>query len=354
MRRCVVVGHGCSSRVWPGTGVARGVPDARRARMPGVGQERTSSQVSGPVSKVGSGSSELRSSGTSTACCCSASSGTISQHRLVGRGQHHRRGDAVVERAGPVHRGDAPAVAGHQAREPYAGTAWTGRCRSSAGARGTPRSPPRRSCGCPGPPARCCSSRRGRSRSSGRCRTARGRRRGRCVPRGPSSPATGSRGQVPHPLAAARHREDRRLPRTREAAMRTTERRPPGPAHARRPGGRRGGDPQRVRGVDGARLPTSATAQRAGRGRPTRRRGPGRLLPRARGRGARPHRRHPGHRERPGVPGLGVVRHLPPGGVRGGRVHGPALGQHAGLATRTSRVSLHSGWNPSSASRPGW
>jgi aminopeptidase N len=43
-------------------------------------------------------------------------------------------------------------------------SAWPGRCRSGAGARGTRRSPPRRWCGCPGPPGRSCSFRPGRSR----------------------------------------------------------------------------------------------------------------------------------------------------------------------------------------------
>ena len=39
------------------------------------------------------------------------------QDGLVGGGQHDRGGDAVGVCPGPVHRGDAPAVAGHQARE---------------------------------------------------------------------------------------------------------------------------------------------------------------------------------------------------------------------------------------------
>ena len=63
-----------------------------------------------------------------------------------------RRGGAVAVGAQPVDGGDAPAVAGHQAREAVLpASAWPGRCRCGAGARGTPRSPPRRSCGCPGP-----------------------------------------------------------------------------------------------------------------------------------------------------------------------------------------------------------
>ncbi len=112
----------------------------------------------------------------------SVSSGTISQHRLVGRGQHHRCGGAVAVGARPVEGGDAPAVARDQAGElVLRASAWSGRCRCRAGGRGTRRSPPRRSCGCRGPRVRSRSTRRGRSRSSGRCRRAPARRPGRCA-----------------------------------------------------------------------------------------------------------------------------------------------------------------------------
>ena len=58
-----------------------------------------------------------------------------------------------------------------------AASAWTGRCRSGAGARGTRPSPPRRWCGCPGPPGRSCSIHPGRNRSADRCHMTRARRR---------------------------------------------------------------------------------------------------------------------------------------------------------------------------------
>ena len=76
------------------------------------------------------------------------------EDRLVGRGQHHRRGRAVAVGARPVDarsRTTGRPAPGRGRSTPA--SAWSGRCRCSAGGPGTPRSPPRRSCGCRGPRA---------------------------------------------------------------------------------------------------------------------------------------------------------------------------------------------------------
>ena len=89
---------------------------------------------------TGQASSEPRSLGTSTACSLQRLERDDVQRALVRRGEHDVRGRAVAVRAQPVDRGDAPAVAGDEAGEAVrAASASRGRCRSSAGARGTPR-----------------------------------------------------------------------------------------------------------------------------------------------------------------------------------------------------------------------
>ena len=117
-----------------------------------------------PASWDQSLASDPGSAGTSTACSLERFERDDVERPLVRRGEHDEGGRAVAVGAQPVDGGDAPAVAGDEPGEAVrAASAWSGRCRCSAGARGTRRSRPRRSCGCRGPRGRCCSSRRGRS-----------------------------------------------------------------------------------------------------------------------------------------------------------------------------------------------
>ena len=95
------------------------------------------------------------------------------QRALVRGGQDDARGGARLVGLQPADGDDAPPVARLQARGSRTrAAASTGRCPGRAAAPGSRPRRPRRRCASRGPRGRCCSARRGRSRSPGRCRRA--------------------------------------------------------------------------------------------------------------------------------------------------------------------------------------
>ena len=104
------------------------------------------------------------------------------QRALVGGGQDDARGRARLVGLQPADGDDAPPVAGLQPGEAVLrarrGQVVAEVALQRAGSR--PRRP-RRRCAARGPPGRCCSARRGRSRSPGRCRRAAAGRPARCA-----------------------------------------------------------------------------------------------------------------------------------------------------------------------------